>query len=68
MYLHPDFHLSQFHQRERELVAEADRYRLLIAARRRRRGGARGSARAAVRGRPDGTLIACAPPAEAPAP
>jgi hypothetical protein len=37
MYIHTDFQLSQFHQRERELVAEADRYRLLRAARRGRR-------------------------------
>ena len=72
MYIHSDFQLDQFHQRERELVAEADRFRLLRAARRgrkaRRSAGRGGGSHAAARGRPDGTLIACAPPAEALAP
>jgi hypothetical protein len=72
MYIHEDFQLHQFHQRERELVAEADRYRLLRAARRARRagrsGGRGGGSHAAARGRPDGTLIACAPPVAALAP
>jgi hypothetical protein len=54
MYIHEDFQLHQFHQRERELVAEADRYRLLRAARRARRSAGRsGGSHAAARGRPD---------------
>jgi hypothetical protein len=41
MLIHPDLMLTQFHDRERELIAEADRYRLLNAARRRRRAQAK---------------------------
>ena len=55
MFVHPEFQLSQFHQRESELVAEADRYRLL-ASTRRGRTGARGGSRGGARGRPNGTL------------
>jgi hypothetical protein len=62
MYYQPDLLLSEFHKRQRELVAEADRYRLLAAVRRARR-----ALRPTQRGRPDGTLITCAPRAAAPA-
>jgi hypothetical protein len=37
MYLHPDVMLDQFHSRQRELFAEADRSRLLATALRARR-------------------------------
>jgi hypothetical protein len=37
MLTHPDLALVQAHDRERELIAEADRRRLLVAARRHRR-------------------------------
>jgi hypothetical protein len=63
MFLHPDLALAQFHARERELIAEADRHRLLSAARRRRGGHreARVRARPAARGRPEATLAPCEP-------
>ena len=37
MFLHPELQLDQFHSRQRELFAEADRSRLLAAALRARR-------------------------------
>jgi hypothetical protein len=66
MIFHSDLLLTHFHQRERELIAEADQHRLLAAARRRRRAGY-SEVRPAARGRPDGTLIVCAPREAAPA-
>ena len=69
MLLHPDLMLANFHAHERELIAEADRQRLLSAARRRRQAGAgRHAAKSPVaRGRPDATLAPCGPHAAAPA-
>ncbi|HKT05602.1 MAG TPA: hypothetical protein VJT31_39305 [Rugosimonospora sp.] len=60
--------VGQLSDRQRELVAEADRYRLLAAARRRRR-RERDDANAAVpRERPTaGTLAPCGPSVAAPA-
>jgi len=57
MFILPELQLAQFHQRERELIAEAEQYRLLAAARRhRRRRGADADANPEARGRPAGTL------------
>ncbi len=65
---HPDVLLAQYHYRQQELIAEADRQHLLGAFRRRRREGvAAAAAKPAARGRPDGTLAACGPRAAAPA-
>jgi hypothetical protein len=63
MFLHPDHMLTLAHQRHQELVAEADRHRLLDVARRARK--ARKAP--AVRGRPAGTLASCDPSAVVPA-
>jgi hypothetical protein len=56
MLTHPDLVLQQAHQRQRELIAEADRHRLLALVRRNRRGNAAVSA--APRGRPAGARVA----------
>jgi hypothetical protein len=50
MFVHPDLMLTQFHERERDLIAAADRHRLLTAARRLRRDR---RTRPGPRGRPD---------------
>jgi hypothetical protein len=52
MLIHPDLALAQAHDRQRELIAEADRRRLLVAARRHRR--AEAAVNPAPRGRPEG--------------
>ena len=75
--LYPDFLLIVANDRRRELIAEADRRRLLSLAReaRRERTEAAKAARVArangkhlgVRGQPAGTLAACGPHAAAPA-
>jgi hypothetical protein len=52
MLIHPDLTLAQAHDRQRDLIAEADRGRLLAVARRHRRGSA--TASPAARGRPEG--------------
>jgi hypothetical protein len=57
---HPDLVLAVAHNRQRELIAEADRRRLLAAARRTRRGNA--AASTAPRGRP--ANIGAAAPAQ----
>ncbi|MQA86781.1 MAG: hypothetical protein GEV03_19660 [Streptosporangiales bacterium] len=56
--------------RQRELIAEADRARLLSAARRSRRAGRRwvrayAKVNPATRGHPDGSLTPCGPRATA---
>jgi hypothetical protein len=63
MNMHPVMLLMLANQRQRELVDEADRHRLLNSARETRRGR---KARAA-RGRPAGTLASCDPSAAVPA-
>ncbi|MEV6597786.1 hypothetical protein AB0M36_13055 [Actinoplanes sp. NPDC051346] len=63
MLTHPDLLLALANHRHRELIAEADRWRLLDSARRARR--ARKTP--AVRGRPAGTLASCEPSAVVPA-
>ena len=61
--MHPDLMLTLAHDRHRELIAEADRQRLLTSARLARR-----ARRAATtRGRPVGTLAPCEPSAAVPA-
>jgi hypothetical protein len=63
MMMHPDLLLAQAKDRRRELIAEADRERLLtIAFRARRAKKAPG-----VRGQPTGTLASCEPSATVPA-
>jgi hypothetical protein len=61
--MHPDLMLALVHDRHRELIAEADRQRLLTSARRARR--ARKAP--AVRGHPTGTLASCEPSTAVPA-
>ncbi|GAA4446387.1 hypothetical protein [Phytohabitans houttuyneae] len=51
MMMHPDLVLAQAHDRQRELIAEADRERLLATARRARR-ARRARQEAPVRGQP----------------
>ena len=63
MLLHRDLMLDLVNERHRQMVAEADRGRLLKTAREARR--ARKAP--AVRGRPAGTLAPCEPSAVVPA-
>jgi hypothetical protein len=63
MLMHPDLLLVLANDRHRELIAEADRERLLTIARKARR--ARKAP--AVRGQPTGTLASCEPSAAVPA-
>ncbi len=68
MFTHPDLLLAQQKQRQRDLISQAEEYRLLAAARRSRR-ARRAAGDAAitpvVRGRPAGNLAACGPHAAA---
>jgi hypothetical protein len=60
--------VGQITDRQRELIAEAERYRLLAAARRRRRRERTGTgAEPAVQDRTTGTLAPCGPSVAAPA-
>jgi hypothetical protein len=63
MLMHPDVMLVLANDHHRQMIAEADKSRLLTMARRARR------ARKApgVRGRPTGTLASCEPSAAVPA-
>ena len=63
MMIHPELMLDLVHERHRELVAEADRGRLLSIARLARR--ARKTR--ATRGQPAGTLTTCGPSGVVPA-
>jgi hypothetical protein len=63
MLMHPDVLLTIAGERHRELVAEADRERLLACALRARRGGKA----EAARGHPTGTLSGCEASAAVPA-
>jgi hypothetical protein len=68
MFTHPDLLLAQQKQHQRDLISQAEEYRLLAAARRSRRARrAAGDAAImpAVRGRPAGNLAACGPHAAA---
>lgn len=60
MFNDPDMLLAQAHQRQRELIVEADRYRLLALAKRARRARrARGARRAAAVSVPAVTVEPC---------
>lgn len=63
MLMHHDLLLTLANDRHRELIAEADRGRLLASARLARR--ARKAS--AARGQPTGTLASCEPSAAVPA-
>ncbi|MFC4068258.1 hypothetical protein [Actinoplanes subglobosus] len=52
MFTNPEFMLDLAHDRSREMIADADRERLLSSARLTRRGRK-------ARGRPAGTLSSC---------
>jgi hypothetical protein len=70
MFMHPDLVWAQAKQHQQELINQADRHRLLTAARhaRRNRGADAGQqGNAMARGRPTGNLAACPPRAAAPA-
>ena len=70
MFNHPDVLLSVAREQQRQMVAEAQRYRLLNAARawrRARAAAATASVTPAVRGRPEGTLARWGSRAGAPA-
>jgi hypothetical protein len=69
MFTHPDLLWSQAKYRQQELIAEADRHRLLTAARRGRRARAAEDekSKAMARGRPAGNLAACPPHGAVPA-
>ena len=63
MLMHPDLMLVLANDRHRELIAEADRTRVLTSAR-----AARKARKApAVRGQPAGTLASCEPTVAVPA-
>jgi hypothetical protein len=66
MLMNPDLMLALANDRHRELIAEADRGRLLTSARLTRRARRAGKA-PAVRGQPTGTLASCEPSAAVPA-
>jgi hypothetical protein len=66
MLMHPELLLTLANDRRRELIAEADRERLLTSAR-AARGVRRSKKYPAVRGRPTGTLASCEPSAAVPA-
>jgi hypothetical protein len=63
MLMHPDLMLALVNDRHRELIAEADRGRLLASARVTRRARKTST----VRGQPTGTLASCEPSAAVPA-
>jgi hypothetical protein len=63
MMMHPVMLMMLANQRQRELVSEADRSRVLAGAREARRARKGRS----VRGRPTGTLTSCDPSAVVPA-
>ena len=70
MLMHPDLIWTQAKQHQQELIAQADRHRLLNSARRARwtRAGRGDPAdNAGARGRPAGNLASCPPRAAAPA-
>jgi len=62
MWMHSDMLLALANDRQRGLIAEADKGRLLVSARLIRR--ARKAS--AVRGQPTGTLASCVPSAAVP--
>ena len=77
MFTHPDLMWAQLKQHQNDLIAEADAYRLLAAARRSRRargasgiegaGGGGPDGSPVVSSHPAGNLAACVPHAAVPA-
>ena len=67
MLMHPDMLLVLASDRQREVIAEADRRRLLTSARLTRRARRAARKASAVRGQPLGTLATCEPSAAVPA-
>jgi hypothetical protein len=65
MLIHPDLLMVLTNEHQRELIADADRGRLLTTARRARR--SRRAGKAPVRGQPTGTLASCEPSVAVPA-
>lgn len=65
MMIHPDLMLAMAHDRQHELIEEAERGRLLAFALRIRR--ERRAHKERVRGAPAGTLASCDPRAAVPA-
>jgi hypothetical protein len=62
MFIHPELQMDLFHQRQRELIAEAEQHRLLASARRHLRWrAADAESHPAARNRPAGTLAGCEP-------
>jgi hypothetical protein len=66
MLMHPELMLALANERHRELIAEADRSRLLASAR-SARAARRPRKASVVRGQPAGTLASCEPSAVVPA-
>lgn len=66
MLMHPDLMLTLANSRHRELIAQADKQRLLASAREARTARRPGRI-APARGRPAGTLASCEPSAAVPA-
>jgi hypothetical protein len=66
MLMHTDLMLNLANERHRDLIAEADRSRLLAGARAARR-ARKARKESPVRGQPTGTLAACDPSAAVPA-
>ena len=68
MMMHPSLLLDLAHDHHRQLIADADRERLLTLARRGRKPWtARGRKAGAGRGQPSGTLASCEPSVAVPA-
>lgn len=67
MFFPPETILALATAKQRDLIAEADRYRLLRSARRARRRDAKPVDEPLSRGRPAGTLAGCGPRAAVPA-
>ncbi|HEX2771629.1 MAG TPA: hypothetical protein VHN18_04265 [Micromonosporaceae bacterium] len=67
MFFPPETILALATAKQHDLIADADRYRLLRSARRARRRHATPVNEPLSRGRPAGTLAACGPRAAAPA-
>jgi hypothetical protein len=66
MNVHPVILMMLANQRQRDLVAESEKARLLASAREARKSRKARKARA-VRGQPTGTLASCEPSAAVPA-
>jgi len=67
MLMHPDMLLVLANDRHREVIAEADRRRLLTSARLTRHARRAARKASAVRGQPTGILASCEPSAAVPA-